>query len=376
MRNSEPRSAPRVLQVVQTLVAGGAETAVRALCGGLPGEGIEAGVVSVYPSGLDAEQRGALGVPLVDLGRRGRGDLGYFSRLVAAVREFRPDVVHAHLHTGQYPGRIAALLAAVPAIALTVHGEEPGGPVRWMLDRILHARTARFVVFSERQKSGFSAEQRVPLARVDVIPNGVAAPLPLGTREEVRAMLGLPQDGFIIYSAARLSPQKNQGLALEALARALAGGVRDAHLVFAGDGPSAADLHSKVRALGLDERVHFLGFRSDAAALGHAMDLFVMPSIWERMPFALGEAMMTGLAPVVTPWEGADEFVRDGDTGYIAPGTDAAALAAAIVRAYADPTSRNAVGERARAAAARHFDVRAMVRSHAALYRALCRQPA
>src|ERR1700729_2157038 len=259
MQAGELRS-PRVLHVVQTLVAGGAETAVRPLCAGLAREGVEAGVVSVYPSGLSAHERAALAAPVVDLARRGRGDLAYFGPLVAALRRLRPDVVHAHLHTGQYAGRFAALLAAAPAIALTVHGKEPGGLLRWALDRVLHARTARFIVFSEGQKRSYAAEQRVPLERIAVIPNGIAAATPLASRAEIRARLGLPRDAFMLYAAARLAPEKNLRCALDAMARALASGAHDMHFAIAGTGPLEAELRARANALGLRERVHFLGF--------------------------------------------------------------------------------------------------------------------
>jgi glycosyltransferase involved in cell wall biosynthesis len=373
MQSTGKRSVPRVLHVVQTLVAGGAETAVRALCAGLPDEGIDVGVVSVYAAALEPEELDSLGVPVTDLGRRSRSDLSYFRPLVETLRRLRPDVVHAHLHTGKYAGRFAAVLASVPSIAFTVHGDEPGGAIRWLIDRVLNARTSRFILFSDNQKRRFAADERVAPSRIAVIPNGVAAPVANRSRFEIREELGLPQDAFVLYSAARLSSEKNQRVALEALARALAAGAPDLHLVLAGDGPAAADLRALAQALGLRERVHFLGFRSDAAKLCYGMDIFVLPSLRERMPLALGEAMLSGLPPIVTPWPGADEFVSDGQEGFIAGGFGAADFAAAILRARAAPLS--ALAERARAAAESKFDVRAMIRSHADLYRTLAGKP-
>ncbi len=108
----------RVVQLIPNLVGGGAEAVVRTLGPGLAAAGIDLTIVSIYPSGLDEAELRNLGVPVVDLGRSGRGDRGYFPRLVRTLRELRPDVVHAHLHTGQYGGRAAALLARVPAIVL------------------------------------------------------------------------------------------------------------------------------------------------------------------------------------------------------------------------------------------------------------------
>ena len=365
----------RVVQLIPNLVGGGAEAAVRTLSAGLAGAGVDLTIVSVYPSGLDEGELHLLGAPVVDLGRRGRGDRGYFRRLVRALRELRPDVVHAHLHTGQYGGRAAALLARVPAVVLTIHGDEPGGPVRWAADRVLHAGTARFVVFTEAQRRRFAAEDGVAPARIAVIPNGVAAMPSSASRAELRAGLEFAPDTFALYSAGRLAPEKNQRAAIAALALAHAAGARRMRLVLAGDGPLAAELRAFADAHGVREHVDFLGYRRDARALAAAMDLFVLPSLRERMPLALGEAMMAGLAPAITPWDGYDDFVRDGDTGFVAAGFDGTALAETILRAYGDDAGRAAVAQRAQAAARAQFDVGAMVRAHVALYDSLRRGP-
>lgn len=346
---------------------------MRTLSAGLVGAGVEVTIVSVYPSGLDDDELARLGVPVVDLGRRGRGDRGYFRRLVETLRALRPDVVQAHLHTGQYGGRAAALIARVPALVLTLHGDEPGGPVRWAADRVLHAVTSRFVVFTEAQRRRFAAEERVSPDRISVIPNGVAVPPPGATRAEVRAALQLGPDAFAVYSAGRLSPEKNQRAAIDALAIALEAGADRLRLVLAGDGPLAAELRAFAAERGVAAQVAFLGYRRDAAALATSMDLFVLPSLRERMPLALGEAMMAGLAPVTTPWDGHDDFVRDGETGFVAAGFDGTALAATILRAYGDDALRVAIAQRAQTAARAMFDVGAMVRAHVALYESLAR---
>jgi glycosyltransferase involved in cell wall biosynthesis len=358
----------RVIHVVQTLVAGGAETMIRTLCPGLAAAGIDVGIVSVYPSGLDAAARAQLGVPVVDLGRRGRADLRYFPVLVRTLRRLRPDVVHAHLHTGQYAGRAAAVLAGVPALVLTAHGDEPGGPVRALADRVLHARTARFVVFTEAQRRRFAAEQHVPAERVVVIPNGVVAPPATTSRAELRTQLGIPSGAFAVYCVGRLAPEKNQAALIDALALVRDAGAGNVHLIVAGDGPLADALRARA---GGCEWVHFLGRRDDAPQLAAAMDLYVQSSLRERMPMALGEAMLAGLPPVVTPWEGATEFVRDGETGFVAAGFDAAALAQAIRRAYDDRDALERIGRAASASARTAFDPGAMVRAHVALYESL-----
>ncbi len=367
--DEEVGEAPlRVVHVVQHLKGGGAETLVRGLCAGLARQGIAVTVVSIYPDGLEESERAALGFPVVSVERCSRTDVGFFPRLVTTLRKLAPDVVHAHLHAGKYAGRLAALTARSPALVFTEHGDEAGGALRQAVNRVLHPRTTRFITFSDTQRLRFSAAEHVPLEQIAVIPNGVDAP-PAGDRGALRAALGIAPEVFAVYLPARMTAQKNQALALRAFARAWRG---DAwrKLYFAGAGPLEGDLQRLADTLELAGRVHFLGFRNDAATLCRAMDLFLMTSLWERMPLALGEAMRAGLPVVTTPWTGYEDFVRDGETGFVAEGDDVDSFAPALVRAQ-DDVARRRVAERARVFADERFDLGVSVRRHIALYRSL-----
>jgi len=359
----------RVLHVVKELKGGGAETFVRGLTRGLADAGLDVRILALYPDGLRDDERATLGVPFRALDRRGRGDIaGFYPRLIAAVRDAKPDIVHAHLHAGKYAGRIAALAARVPNIVFTEHGDEAGGSLRRAVNRVLHPRTARFVVFSESQRRTYAARERVPLDRVVAIPNGVAEPPP-ADRDRLRAELGLAADAFALYLPARLTAQKNQTVALQAFAAAFAGDER-ARLFLAGSGPLEAGLRAQVAALGLGDRVRFLGFRDDAARLCRAMDAFVMPSIWERMPLALGEAMLAGLPVVTSPWEGHADFVLDGVTGIVAGDGSPRAFTQALER-LRDAGLRARIAGNAREFALDAFGLSACVSRHIDLYAGL-----
>jgi glycosyltransferase involved in cell wall biosynthesis len=357
----------RVLHVVQVLRSGGAEVAVRALAGGVRRAGVDVGIVSIYPDGLDDATRGALGVPVFGAHRRGKFDVGFFGRLTGILRAQRPDVVHAHLHAGKYAGRLAAVLSGVPQIVFTEHGDPLHGPVNALANRFLHPRTARFIVFTPEQRERFSHREGVPLERITVIANGVAAPA--GDRAAMRAALGFGAETFALYLPARFSAEKNQTLALRAFARTQRPGEARL-LVFAGAGAGEADVRREAAALGVASSVRFLGFRPDAATLCVAMDAFVMPSLWEHMPLALGEAMRAGLPVVTTPWTGVEALVSDGVSGFVASDFSVEGFGAALER-LRDDALRRGVAERGRAYADVRFDPERTVREHVALYREL-----
>jgi len=366
--SERPKRRPHIVHLCANLREGGAEALVRQLAPQLIEAGLDVTLISVYGSRLDENEKSALGVPVVEIGRTKRADYGYFPRLVGALRALKPDIVHTHLHTGKYAGRVAALAAHVPSIVFTEHGDEHPGAIKTLFKRILNPRTARFVVFTESQRAAFGAAEHVPIDRISVIPNGIAPSTGLIDRTAVRRELGLEPTDFALFLPARLAAQKNQRLALDALVQSRSQRLR---LVLAGDGPDRATIESFVRENGLRDRVRILGFRHDVRRLAGAMDAYVLASRWERMPLALGEAMMDRLPVISTPWEGVDDFITDGETGYLARGFTPMELAAAYDRAVTDDALRERIRENAERDALARFDLRRTARAHADLYNQL-----
>ncbi len=195
---------------------------------------------------------------------------------------------------------------------------------------------------------------------VTVIHNGIdPAPFADVDRSGVRAALvrdaGIPEEAPIVALFGRLSSWKGQDVALAAIAA-----VPGAHLVLVGsamfgDGAFEASLRRDVTALGIGDRVHFLGFRSDVAALMTGVDVIVHASTAPE-PFGrvIAEAMMAGTPVVASAAGGAIEIVEDG-TGVLVPPGDVGALAAAIRHLIADPVAAVAMAQRARATALARF---------------------
>jgi glycosyltransferase involved in cell wall biosynthesis len=183
----------------------------------------------------------------------------------------------------------------------------------------------------------------IPPERVSVLPNPTPLPRDLPSRDELRASFGL--NGATLAFAGRLTAQKSLGRTLEALAAA--DGV---NLVIAGEGPDREPLEEQARALGLSERVTFLGAqpRERVVELFHAADATILSSSWENFPHTVVEALAAGTPVVAMEAGGVGEVVRDGVNGLLVPAGDTQALAEAVRRYFADEALR----ERLRAAAA------------------------
>ena len=104
-----------------------------------------------------------------------------------------------------------------------------------------------------------------------------------------------------------------------------------------GEGDERSRLEQMARALGLAERVRFLGYRADIPELLAVCDLFVLPSLYEGLPLAVLEAMAASRPVVATAVGGTDEVVTDGES-YFVPPAEPAALTAAIRTILGDPS--------------------------------------
>ena len=109
-----------------------------------------------------------------------------------------------------------------------------------------------------------------------------------------------------------------------------------------------AGLRAQARALGLEPRVQFLGFRTDIQLLLHAADFFCLATQSEGLGSSILEAMSAGLPVVATRVGGVPEIVEDGATGILVPPADPGALAGAMARMAGDRGLRERMGARGR----------------------------
>lgn len=119
----------------------------------------------------------------------------------------------------------------------------------------------------------------------------------LEKQEEVKTSLGL-EGKFVVGHAGRFAPEKNHKFLIEIFIKVLE--KKDAHLVLCGEGPLMNEVKSLVNSKGIEDKVSFLGLRKDMPDLFQAMDVFVMPSLFEGLPFVLVEAQASGIPCIVS----------------------------------------------------------------------------
>jgi glycosyltransferase involved in cell wall biosynthesis len=136
----------------------------------------------------------------------------------------------------------------------------------------------------------------------------------------------------------------------------------------AGEGPERAALEAEARALGVGDRVSFLGFRPDTPSLLASADLFVLPSLIEGLPLSVLEAMAAGCPVVATAAGGTGEIVQDRVTGLLVPPADAEALAAAMQELLRDRPLAARLAGAGRDRVRREFSAAATARSVMSVY--------
>jgi glycosyltransferase involved in cell wall biosynthesis len=372
--------------LVLEATAGGTRRHVLDLLEGLPPERFELlPVVSLRPDGefaADVERLRAAGrcVEVVPMKRAPAplADLVAFQRLVRLFRRERPAVVHAHGSKGGLLGRLAARAAGVPRVVFTPHVY----PFQWArgwrraaylrAERLLWRLADKVVAVGAGQAELALAARVATPSRLVVIRNGVDAGRfeRLATPENraaVRRELGLGDGDLAVGLVARLSPQKGCGHFLRA-ARIVAGREPRAKFLMIGAGPLLPYLSALAADMGIGGRVKFLGHRPDAERLYAALDLFVLSSLWEGLPYAVLEAQAAGLAVIASRIPGCEELVADGQTGYLVEHRDEPAIAGRICELLAAPGKRAEMGRLGRERVKQEFRLDQFLKLHARLY--------
>lgn len=328
----------KILHVINSLATGGAERLVAAIAPMQRARGHDVSVLllrggaSIFRAKLEAA-----GVPVSDFGA---GTSVYsplhILRIAAVLRRERFDAVHVHLFPAQYWTALAACLpgTGTPRLVTTEHSTENRRrehAVFRIPDRLIYARydaatgcsaaaidaLAKYLGKTGGGEGGgrpklVSVENGVDLrAFREAVPAEREAIVPAGC-------------DFLLAQVARFQEHKDQAALIRALAKLPAG----VHAIFVGDGERRAACERLAAELGVAERAHFLGVRTDVPALLRAADVAVLPSHWEGFGLAAVEGMAAGKPVIASDVPGLGDVVRG--AGLLFPCGDVEALVAAV----------------------------------------------
>jgi glycosyltransferase involved in cell wall biosynthesis len=282
------------------------------------------------------------------------------------LRRQRAEVVQTFLFHANLLGTLAARLAGIRAILLGLRVVETARWRMW-LERLIFP-LAKWQIYVSKSVRRSYRNRRGRHHGYFVVPNAVQVDAYADAQPADLSHLLPEAQTPVILVAGRLHSQKGLAWLLSCLPKVFAAVPH--HCVVVGEGPERAALQTQAKALGLEPRLHFLGWRADVPSLLQRAALLVLPSRYEGMPNIVLEAMAAGRMVVATRVEGVVELLgASAHQATVAYG-DSEAMIAKIVE-YAQHAARaEELGKLLQQRAREHFSILAMTHTYAQLWRA------
>lgn len=278
-----------------------------------------------------------------------KSNITAYKELSDIIKKERFDIIHCHTPVGGVITRLAARNARKNGtrVFYTAHGFHffKGSSIKnWLLfypaEMVCSYFTDALITINSQDyglaKRNFHAKETVLVNGVGVDTRKIYESNP--DKEAYRKELGLNSDDIMLFSIGELIERKNHKTIIKALSMLNNDNI---HYVIAGSGTYYEDLYALTKELGLEEKVHFLGYRRDATQLLKTADVFCFPSYQEGLPVALIEAMSGGMAVVASRIRGTDELIDEGKGGYLYSPDDASGFASGITKLIENPELRD-----------------------------------
>lgn len=368
----------KVLYVINSLCAGGAEFHLLTLCRRLKHAGIEVAVAFLKEDGkgsrslrMDFE---AADIKVEDLGAERNFDPRCLLRLIRLIKEEKPDVIHTHLPRADFLGVVAKAIFPSRPWVCSVHDiYSASWSGKWSLPLfdVVWRRATSMVAISGAVRDWLVRERGVPAAKVMVIRYGIDAQDFVQPSFDFRKSQWLNGEP-LIGSIGRLEARKGH----DCLIKAMPGVLKifpDATLVVAGHDPWGyrATLQGLVDRMGLNGHVRLMGFQEDVPSFLHAIDVFAFGSRSEGFGQVVIEAMAAGKPVVANRIPPMTEVVLAGETGLLVETENPGELAAAIVSLLGDPLLARKMGKLGEDRARTLFSAERMAEQTLGLYRSL-----
>jgi glycosyltransferase involved in cell wall biosynthesis len=362
--------------LVSSLVTGGAEVVVRTITNGLSASSrFDIHILCLH-------QPGMIGNELIDSGFNvkwgislSRYDPGTFFRLLSIFRKNKDSILFLlDHHNSIFWGALAAKAAGLKNIILSLHSTR-----LWtnahnfnFTDRLVLPTFSKIVALSETHARYLVEEEGVSDKQLTIINNGVDVDrfYPVGSEEQKRKnkrKFLIKENNITVTIVASLRPEKNHGMFLDA-ALLVARKRKDITFLIVGEGEEKSRLQAIAHKMLLEERVIFLGNRTDIPEVLSATDIAVLCSFIEIFPVTVLEAMAAGLPVISTNVGSLSEIIRNGEEGILIPSEDTASLAKEIEGLADNREIRLGMGERARKRVLEKFSTERMLNQYAKLF--------
>ena len=345
----------RILEMIDDATVGGGQVHVLLLAKYLDKKIFEV-EVACPPDGFLPDELKRIGIKVVPLITNNILRLKTYLNTIKILRQGNYDVLHTHGGTSGFWGRTASFYLRSPRIKIhTYHGihyvhmQRVKSKLFLLVDRMLCKNTNRIISVCESDyKNSLKLKISVP-EKLVLIYNGIEIDKysVMSERDKIRAKFKVPADKFVFGNIGRLNIQKGQEYLIEAFSK-VHRNYPDTLLWIVGSGEEEAKLKNMVANFSLENFVMFLGDQKNIVEIFSAIDVFILPSLWEGMPLALLESMAAGKAVIGTSVDGITEIIGDMQNGLLIPPKNTEMLANAMEKILLDKHLRNLISENAK----------------------------
>ena len=335
---------------------------------GLQREGVHMTVMTQRDS-VCADAMREAGIELVHMDERRKFSPGAIRDIRKTLRKGRHQIIHLFNNKAITNGIIAAL--GLPVKIVTYRGQTGGvkrhDPTRYLTH--LNPRIDCITCVSEAVRQDL-LNNGVPARKLATIYKGHDIDWYRDIEPEDLSALGVPDDAFVIACVANNRPRKGVPVLIEA-AKHLPADTK-AHFLLIGIGMTGPDIREQVADSPLPDHFHLLDYTRDVLKLVAACDATVLPATrGEGLPKTIIESMGLGITPIATSTGGSPELIVDGQSGFVVPPNDPAALARAVTKVVDDPDLNRRMARAAYARLATEFTLEQSVENHRRLYESL-----
>ena len=250
-----------------------------------------------------------------------------YKNTMKVIKENSIDAIHCNTPIGGIIGRLCGKIAGVKNVIYTAHGFHfyKGAPLinrtvfKWAEMFMAHWTDAIITM----NKEDYEAANKFKLrnkGHVYYVPGvGIDTESYKNVkvdREALRTQLKLKNTDIVCISMGDLIVRKNYETAIRAISQCKN---KNIHYLICGKGPEESKLKQLAIDLNVDEKIHFLGYRTDIKQLLKISDIFLFTTLQEGMPRSMMEAMASGLPCIASAIRGNIDLLEDEKGGFLVP---------------------------------------------------------
>nr|WP_299343594.1 glycosyltransferase [Allomuricauda sp.] len=357
----------RILHVINSLGAGGAEKLITEVLIQYQKRGLDVGVLLLKNSPTPLlEQLIRHEIPIHGFGATNNmySPLNIF-KIKPLLKQY--DLIHVHLFPSSYLTVFASFFGKSAPIVFTEHNttnKRRNIKLLKPLERFVYNKFDRVITISDAVHDNLQQHLGNSFTKLTKIYNGINLEEIKMAKPLERLALGFTENDVLLLQVSSFTPQKNQKTLIESLKHL----PQNVKLLLVGDGPLRKETEDFAKSENIGERVFFLGLRSDVPSLLQTVDMVILSSHYEGLSLSSVEGLASGKPFIASDVPGLSEVVIN--AGLLFPNNDAKALSSKIIELLENPAHAQKIVSRCQKRA-QDFNIDTMVDNYLKLYRRL-----